>query len=424
MENLAQKVVWIVNIPFGKFRYLLDKDEKFTSGTWLNVFADNIDSNDGLEYFIVVPWNVTSIISKKFGNVTYVVLPIAKRTNFFNKSSRNNWFELYSMIKPDIIQIWGSEFKHVQLALKFAPSVYIFYYVQGIVNSIFKYFDGGLRFWQLFTMLSFRDIVKFDLQIFRKLKLINQIKIEKLLLSRSDKIIIENMWSKAVISAVNPKAKFEKLLLPISASFLKTSWSYEACNKFTVLSIAGGFPYKGLHVLFHAVACLRIKYPNVEVKIPGIKEYDSLTLLEKVKLTGYQKFLYKLVRQLKIEDNVTFCGYMNSDEMARALKLSHVFVMPSFIENHSSSLIEALVVGTPCIAADVGGISELISHNINGLIYRPEEYELLASYIENLFEDDILCAKFSKHCSRFRTERDPRKIMKSLTEIYRNLPSP
>ena len=59
---------------------------------------------------------------------------------------------------------------------------------------------------------------------------------------------------------------------------------------------------------------------------------------------------------------------------AQEMETANVFVMPSSIENHSSTLIEAMIVGVPCVASDVGGISELITHGKTGFLYRFEEY--------------------------------------------------
>ena len=57
---------------------------------------------------------------------------------------------------------------------------------------------------------------------------------------------------------------------------------------------------------------------------------------------------------------------------------TRVFVLSSSIENHASSLKEAMMVGTPSIATFVGGVPEYVRHGENGFLYRFEEYEIMA----------------------------------------------
>ena len=54
---------------------------------------------------------------------------------------------------------------------------------------------------------------------------------------------------------------------------------------------------------------------------------------------------------------------------------------PSSIENSPNSLGEAQLLGVPCIASDVGGVTDMIPNKECGIIYRFEEVELLAKHI-------------------------------------------
>ena len=54
------------------------------------------------------------------------------------------------------------------------------------------------------------------------------------------------------------------------------------------------------------------------------------------------------------------------------------------------------MVGVPSVASAVGGVPEYVNHGENGFLYRFEEYEIMAGYVERLFADDALADKFSK----------------------------
>ena len=94
------------------------------------------------------------------------------------------------------------------------------------------------------------------------------------------------------------------------------------------------------------------------------------------------------------------------DAMAEYLKKCHVYVMPSMIENHSSSLIEAMIVGTPCVTSMVGGTASLINNGENGFMYNSLEYMSLAGYIIKIFCDPALCEKISLNAFQIREKRN------------------
>ena len=104
-----------------------------------------------------------------------------------------------------------------------------------------------------------------------------------------------------------------------------------------------------------------------------------------------------MVQTLDIADNIIWMGNVTQEELASTYEKVNVFVLSSSIENHSSSLKEAMIVGTPSIAAAVGGIPEYITHRENGMLYRFEEYEMMASYIRELFENRDLAKKISSN---------------------------
>jgi glycosyltransferase involved in cell wall biosynthesis len=101
------------------------------------------------------------------------------------------------------------------------------------------------------------------------------------------------------------------------------------------------------------------------------------------------------MKELDLYDNIIWLGALSQDKLAEQYAKARVFVLCSAIENHSSSLKEAMMVGTPCVASSVGGVPEYVTHGENGLLYRFEEYDILAMHIKRLFEDDTLSGRLS-----------------------------
>ncbi|MFT0558667.1 glycosyltransferase [Bacteroides faecis] len=98
----------------------------------------------------------------------------------------------------------------------------------------------------------------------------------------------------------------------------------------------------------------------------------------------------------------------------------NAFVMCSAIENHSSTLKEAMSVGVPCVASYVGGVPEYARNKENCLLYRFEDYEHLAMNLISLFRSQELCQKLSVQ-SRFdmKNSREQNDFYQISKDIYR-----
>lgn len=78
---------------------------------------------------------------------------------------------------------------------------------------------------------------------------------------------------------------------------------------------------------------------------------------------------------------------------------ANVYVLPSCIENSPNSLCEAQILGVPCISSICGGTADFINNNIDGLLYRCEEYEQLAQKIINIFNSGDKISNIGKMLS-------------------------
>ncbi len=87
--------------------------------------------------------------------------------------------------------------------------------------------------------------------------------------------------------------------------------------------------------------------------------------------------LERLARELGVADRVVLPG--RRDDVPALLRAADVFVLPSKSEGMSNTLLEAMSTGLCCVATDVGGNPELVSHGENGLLVPPEDERALAS---------------------------------------------
>lgn len=107
---------------------------------------------------------------------------------------------------------------------------------------------------------------------------------------------------------------------------------------------------------------------------------------------GKQEEYFKhYVKELKIEDRVTFVGKLSHEELLEYYKKSYCLIVPSVSpETFNLVGIEAQKVGLPVIATNVGGISQWLKDDVNGLLVKPNDIKDLQNKINMLIEDKKL----------------------------------
>lgn len=97
--------------------------------------------------------------------------------------------------------------------------------------------------------------------------------------------------------------------------------------------------------------------------------------------------LEKQIAASQLQDFVTLHGICKN--VFPELNKSDIFILPSLTEASPISIIEAMGTGLPIIAANVGGIPDMITDGVDGLLIEPNA-QALADAIEKLINDDAL----------------------------------
>jgi glycosyltransferase involved in cell wall biosynthesis len=82
-----------------------------------------------------------------------------------------------------------------------------------------------------------------------------------------------------------------------------------------------------------------------------------------------------------------YLGWQDDKGLALLYAAADVFVLPSIQENLPYTVMEAMACGTPCVAFNIGGVSDLIDHRQNGYLAQPFDPEDLARGITYVLED-------------------------------------
>ncbi|WP_372859831.1 glycosyltransferase family 4 protein [Psychrobacter sp.] len=254
---------------------------------------------------------------------------------------------------------------------------------------------AGISLWELIKNRTLKDFILFDGILERKRKYYKRGRSEIKAIKNLDYVLGRTFWDFAQVKSLNPSVNYYSCERSLRREFFDKSWNIDNVKAFSIFVSQCHTPFKGLHILLKAVYILKKDYPDIRVNIAGIDITSTKSLIEKLKIGTYGKFLTSLIKNLKLTENIKFLGTLNADGMAQNLSDSHCFVMPSFIENSPNSLAEAMLVGTPSIASFVGGAPEVIKHGENGYLYNPYEPESLAYYIDKVFNSDELSSSLS-----------------------------
>ena len=90
-------------------------------------------------------------------------------------------------------------------------------------------------------------------------------------------------------------------------------------------------------------------------------------------------------RQLGIADRVDFLG--SQDAIEKILTCADLFVLPSLYESFGLAALEAMACGVPVLASDAGGLPEVITDGVDGILEPPGSVEAMARRALNLLRD-------------------------------------
>ena len=407
------RILWWVNSPVGHVASLLGYRD-IQSGKWIEACFQAIKKEaQDVQIDFVVMGNKKQLVHDKENSSIIIELPIArqrgKRTS--TRHEKEMWEQVVELTKPDAIVVWGTEYSNPLDLMDCAHKIPVVVFIQGLISAIAKYPFGNMRFLQL---LSVRDIKKLKAiirMLIEQQKLLAHVKYEQQIIERSQALISDNHWA---LSCCDPLGNFKHydVPLPISKDFFQHSWNKTMLNQHIIFSIAGSSPAKGLHELLYAAKILLPKYPDLTVLIPGAMAKGSI----------YFRYLERYISTNGLTDHVKFLGKLSSNEMAEQISKSSLFVMPSCIENHSSTLREAMIVGCPCITSSVGGVCELVHDGENGLIYRYGEPKVLAGAIDRLFSNANLAEKIGVNGKKRVIDLYPQDIIgKRMLNVYNDI---
>jgi len=120
-----------------------------------------------------------------------------------------------------------------------------------------------------------------------------------------------------------------------------------------------------------------------------------------------------------IEENIKFLGWRQ--DVAEVMSTFDVFVLPSLNEGMGRVLVEAMALGKPIVASDIGGIPNLVVNGENGYLVPVGDVETLAVKIITLLDDPGKREKMGNAGQRYADKYSLEEMMKKIERLYREL---
>jgi len=126
--------------------------------------------------------------------------------------------------------------------------------------------------------------------------------------------------------------------------------------------------------------------------------------------------LHALCSELRLDDVVRFTGYQS--DVLPYYGISDVFVLPSHSEGNPNVLLEAMAAGVPTVATAVGGVPEILTHEVNALLVPKHNIVQLANAIQRLLNDPLLRDQIVSKGKEVVAQHHPQSYFRSVMGIF------
>ncbi len=171
------------------------------------------------------------------------------------------------------------------------------------------------------------------------------------------------------------------------------------------------FEHKGVDLLIRAFLAL----PENLAARAQLKLYGDTN-----QFPQYVNSLKRIVADSpKLGEKVSFLGTFPNDQLGSVMEEIDVLVVPSrWYENTPLVMQSALATLTPLIVTDLGGMSELVKHGENGLLFKLNDYQSLLQQLTAVLQDRALLPKFA---SNIKPERTVSQMVDDIESVYEEL---
>lgn len=356
---------------------------------------------DNISYYVVPNYHK----SRKDKYLDFIHIKDVTRDEIQWSHYENQLKMVIDDFKPDVIEIFGSEF-YFSLAARVSKHIPTVLHFQGILSLyIYIFLPPGISKWQYIMsgkglrgkFNNFQYLAYWQRSAYR----------EKAVLKAVPHVIGRTDWDKQAIAVLNPNAKYHYGGEILRDVFYENK-ERTIPSKITISTTISFPTYKGYDVI--------LKVANI------LKNELHLDFVWNVYGNINPDFIEKQVGLRHEGVDVRLCGVASPTQLRDALLESTMYFHPSYTENSPNSVCEAQILGVPVVASRVGGTDSLVEHGKTGFLYPVTDPYIAAYYIMYLVDNPDVNIAIGKAAKQVATARhDKKKIVNELMETYQEM---
>lgn len=326
--------------------------------------------------------------------------------------------------QPDVIHSWGVEYHHALAMVNAAEAEgklpHMVASIQGLCRFLAEHYTDGLPE-KVCRGTTFRDYLRKDNILQQQEKFVLRGQLETTAIEKLQHVIGRTDWDRAKATSIHSDITYHFCNETLRENFYEGHWDYSKCKRHSVFASSCSYPIKGFHYLLEAFSQVVKEYPDATLSVTG-RSFFASDFKSRLRQGSYEKYLAKLAKKYRLAEKIQFLGDLSAPEMKQAFLDANVFALTSTMENSPNSLGEAMVLGVPSVAADVGGVRNLMCHDSEGFIYAPGQVQQLAEDIMALFalEDRAAALGENARAHALKTH-NPEKNLLDLIHIYQQI---
>lgn len=406
MKLDKMKVLWFTNTPSGLTEVLTGK--KVTGGGWINSLEVALKVKPDIDLHIAFKYGFGINYEQINGNDTvYWRIPIASSKNKLAKRlNRLNHLAIYKSlideVKPDIIQVFGTEYDYGLIADLTKIPVVI--HIQGILTVYdYKYFSGFNPFYFMphYLTLLCREMKN-------KKNMLRNAARERQIYGMNRFFMGRTLWDQRITSILSKDAKYFLCNEMLRDSFYsQRKLQYQPHEEFKLFTTIWGGLYKGLEIIFYAAKILK-EHTKFKWQLAGITCDDPLL-----------KVLEKRFDTTVSDLNIVCLGPQNEIELVDKLIKSDLFVHTSHIDNSPNSICEAMITGVPVVATFSGGIPSMVENGVTGVLVQDGDPWALAAAVLEVKTDYKKHTEYAQNAVKIaEVKHNKAQIVNNLCAIY------
>lgn len=396
--------------------------KKTIGGSWIESLENELKEHADVELGIAFQYlsKEAKEIRSKTSSTRYFSVPrhpyskISRWAHrFFLKSLSEKPLEDYLQIvdqfQPDLVLFFGTESDFPLIIPKLTmPSVIWF---QGNLTVYERMFETGITIQETFRLEKLKSFLTgstmyHNHQIFKK-----KVTREKKIFSFAQHFIGRTDWDRRIVSILSPQAEYHHCDESMREAFWMNQWHQKSKrDKFIITTTIRGNLYKGLETVYEACSLVNHELEGkVEWRVIGVEENSVYAKAARRKVGIFSTS----------NSHVNLLGTKTGNELVNELLNADLYIHPSHIENSPNGVQEAMLLGMPVIATNVGGTPSLLTDGKEGVLLQNKDPFALAGAILELYREPKKALSLGQNArKRALIRNDSKKICDDLLNIF------